>query len=61
MNAKTTPDTNPLLSPADLPRFDAIRPEHIGPAIDVLLADANARLVQATSPIERTAELLDRE
>ena len=31
--------TNPLLSSADLPRYAAIRPEHIEPAIDHLLAD----------------------
>jgi oligopeptidase A len=35
---------NPLLDTADLPRFDAIRPEHVGPAIDTLLADADAAL-----------------
>ena len=34
--------TNPLLDFSGLPRFDAIQPEHIGPAIDALLADAEA-------------------
>jgi len=41
--------TNPLLDTAGLPRFDAIRPEHIGPAVDELLAAANAALDRATS------------
>ncbi|MEP7101449.1 MAG: M3 family metallopeptidase [Burkholderiales bacterium] len=41
--------TNPLLSTSDLPRFDAIRPEHITPAIDTLLADADKALALATS------------
>ena len=33
---------NPLLDFSGLPRFAAIRPEHVGPAIDALLADARA-------------------
>jgi oligopeptidase A len=41
--------TNPLLDTAGLPRFDAIRPEHIGPAVDELLATANNALERATS------------
>ena len=36
--------TNPLLDTSGLPRFDAIRPEHIGPAVDELLATANTAL-----------------
>ena len=44
-----TTTTNPLLDTAGLPRFDAIRPEHIASALDALLADANAALAQATS------------
>ena len=48
MNALTQIDANPLLDNAGLARFDAIRPEHIGPAIDVLLADAQAALERAT-------------
>jgi len=40
---------NPLLDSTDLPRFEAIRPEHIAPALDTLLADANAALAKATS------------
>ena len=34
---------NPLLQPAGLPRFSAIRPEHVEPAIDAILADYRAR------------------
>ena len=45
----TTIATNPLLDTAGLPRFDAIRPEHIAPALDVLLAAADAALERATS------------
>jgi len=40
--------TNPLLSAAGLPRFDAIRPEHITPAMDALLAAADTALDLAT-------------
>ena len=40
---------NPLLDTAGLPRFDAIRPEHIAPALDELLAAADAALARATS------------
>ncbi len=40
---------NPLLSPAPLPLFDAIRPEHVGPAIDALLAQASEALELAVS------------
>ena len=35
------PIDNPLLDTADLPRFDTIRPEHITPAIESLLAEAD--------------------
>ena len=44
-----TNTANPLLDTAGLPRFDAIRPEHITPALDTLLAEANAALDRATS------------
>ena len=40
---------NPLLDFDGLPRFDAIRPEHIGPAVDALLAAADAALERATT------------
>ncbi|MGB4060940.1 MAG: M3 family metallopeptidase [Burkholderiaceae bacterium] len=35
---------NPLLDPAGLPRFDAIAPAHVAPALDELLAKADAAL-----------------
>ena len=38
---------NPLLDFSGLPRFDAISPEHIGPAIDALLAQAEAKAARA--------------
>ena len=34
--------TNPLLDFSGLPRFDAIKPEHVSPAIDVLIAQASS-------------------
>ena len=45
-----TTSTNPLLSAQPLPLFDAIRPEHVTPALDVLLADAEAALETAVAP-----------
>ncbi|MGV8961108.1 MAG: M3 family metallopeptidase [Stenotrophomonas sp.] len=39
--------TNPLLDFSGLPHFDAIAPEHIGPAIDHLLAQAEAAVKAA--------------
>ena len=41
--------TNPLLSAAALPLFAAIRPEHITPALDVLLPEAAAALERVVS------------
>ncbi|KAF1686654.1 oligopeptidase A [Pseudoxanthomonas broegbernensis] len=38
---------NPLLDFSGLPRFDAIGAEHVGPAIDALLAEAQAAVVAA--------------
>ncbi len=50
MNVRTDPaQLNPLLDFTDLPRFDAITPEAVGPAIDTLLADADSALRQATA------------
>src|SRR6202034_4054476 len=46
-----TPD-NPLLEDSPLPRFDAIRPEHVKPAISHLIAEQRARVAQ----IELTPE-----
>ena len=42
--------TNPLLDFSGLPRFDAIAPEHIEPALDVLLAEADRALEAVTAP-----------
>ncbi|WP_367849692.1 M3 family metallopeptidase [Rhodoferax sp. WC2427] len=42
--------TNPLLDFSDLPLFDQIQPEHVGPAMDTLLAQANAALETVTQP-----------
>jgi len=42
---------NPLLATDALPRFDAIRPEHVTPAIDVLLGAANQALEAAVSDV----------
>ena len=38
---------NPLLDFSGLPRFDAIRPDHIAPAIESLLAEAEAAVAHA--------------
>lgn len=51
MNDRTAPPTgNPLLDSTDLPLFDAIRPEHVAPAMDALLAQADAALEHVTAP-----------
>ncbi len=42
--------TNPLLQDGGLPDFHAIRPEHVAPAIDTLLAQADAALELAVGP-----------
>ena len=49
----TTPSNhdNPLLDFSDLPRFGDIRPEHVTPALDVLLANAAAAVERAALPI----------
>src|SRR5690606_15046428 len=44
---RTCMNTNPLLDVSGLPRFDAIRPEHVTPAIDTLLAQAEAAVKAA--------------
>jgi oligopeptidase A len=41
--------SNPLLQTAGLPEFAAIRPEHVSPAVDALLAEAGAALEKAVS------------
>jgi oligopeptidase A len=43
-------NTNPLLDFGGLPRFDAIRPEHVTPAVDALLAECRAAVARITDP-----------
>lgn len=40
---------NPLLDFSDHPRFDSIQPQHVAPAIDALLADAETALATVTA------------
>ena len=42
--------TNPLLDFSDLPLFDRVQPDHVAPAIDKLLAQADAALAEVTAP-----------
>ena len=37
---------NPLLNTGDLPRFSKIKPEHVEPAIDLLLAENRSRVAE---------------
>ena len=46
-------DQNPLLDFSGLPRFDAIKPEHVPPAIDELLAKSRAMVEQLEAPSEQ--------
>lgn len=46
-------DQNPLLDFSGLPRFDAIKPEHVTPAIDELLAKSRAVVEQLEAPSEQ--------
>lgn len=41
---------NPLLQAGALPAFAAVQPEHVAPAIDTLLAEAEAALVRTVGP-----------
>ncbi|MBC7575539.1 MAG: M3 family metallopeptidase [Herminiimonas sp.] len=49
-NTTSTAAANPLLDFSDLPRFDAIRPEHITEAIATLLAENRAMVARLESP-----------
>ncbi len=42
--------TNPLLDFTDLPLFDRIEPQHVAPAVDTLLAEADQALETVTQP-----------
>ncbi|WP_321814530.1 MULTISPECIES: M3 family metallopeptidase [unclassified Paraburkholderia] len=46
-----TSSDNPLLDFSGLPRFGEIRPEHVTPALDVLLANASAAVERAAQPM----------
>jgi oligopeptidase A len=43
---------NPLLDFSDLPRFDAVKPEHVAPAIDALLEENRAVVARLEAPME---------
>ncbi|MBB3226663.1 oligopeptidase A [Luteibacter sp. Sphag1AF] len=43
-------DSNPLLAENDLPTFSAIRPEHIEPAVDALIAAEKAAIEAIAAP-----------
>jgi len=42
---------NPLLDFSDLPRFDAVKPEHVAPAIDALLAENREVVARLEAPM----------
>ncbi len=52
MNTSVNPVLNPLLDFSDLPRFDAIKPEHVTPAIDSLLEQNRAVVTQLEAPLQ---------
>ncbi|MGB9109270.1 MAG: M3 family metallopeptidase [Telluria sp.] len=47
-----TDTSNPLLDFTGLPRFDLIRPEHVTPAIEQLIADARGVVQQLEAPAD---------
>jgi oligopeptidase A len=51
MSTTQSTQDNPLLDFSDLPRFGEIRPEHVTPALDVLLANASAAVERASEPV----------
>ena len=53
--------SNPLLDFSGLPRFDAIRPEHVTPALEQLIADARQVVQQVEAPAarDRTAGVVE--
>jgi len=50
MAQDTVAQDNPLLADDALPAFSKIRPEHVGPAIDTLIADYRAAVDRLTAP-----------
>ena len=64
-----TANDNPLLDFSALPRFDAIRPEHVAPAVDTLLAQVRATVESVATDdnaptwstlVDPIADVLDR-
>ena len=49
-SATSEKQINPLLDFSDLPRFGEIKPEHVTPALDELLAAAKAAVDHASAP-----------
>ena len=49
MTLQNTLSVNPLLDFSDAPQFDRILPEHVSPAMDALLVDAQAALEKVTA------------
>ncbi|NIA00322.1 M3 family metallopeptidase [Massilia sp. CCM 8734] len=47
-----TDTSNPLLDFSDLPRFNDIKPEHVTPAIDQLIAQASAVVAELEAPAD---------
>src|SRR5919198_1845803 len=43
-------NSNPLLDFNGLPRFDAIKPVHVTPAVDALLAECRAAVASVSNP-----------
>jgi oligopeptidase A len=70
MNHPAFSNLNPLLNFSGLPRFDELKPEHIAPAIDELLAEGRATIERVTAapatwdqfvaPLEDTNEKIGR-
>jgi len=54
-SAATTAATNPLLDFSGLARFDAIKPEHVTPAVDSLLAKASALVSALEAPMAQVS------
>jgi oligopeptidase A len=46
---------NPLLDFSDLPRFDAIKPEHVAPAIEQLLDENRKMVAQLEAPMQEVS------
>src|SRR5262252_5200382 len=42
--------SNPLLDFSELPRFAAVNPAHVGPAVEALLGENRALIEQLTAP-----------